>query len=210
MPRRAELEEAVRNAAERRETVLMEALYVLSVVDGEYLARYNLRLRYNRPVEVAESLRAAAEVLGAVEALDSEGAVTGALTIDTGESCRDVVKAACERYLGGLEAAVEQACAGLSRRGRQLAVLLLREGGVRNGEVYDSGSGFALAHRIVFGEDLLPEAFEELIGAGLLYNAYDGKKYVVPSFARRAWAYGLDRLVPLPRLRVEWPTGERD
>lgn len=92
--------------------------------------------------------------------------------------------------------------------GRQLAFLLLREGGVRSGELYDSGSGFALAHRIVFGEDLVSEAFEELIGTGLLYQAAEGRRYVVPCFARRAWSYGLERLIPLPRLRVEWPKGE--
>lgn len=91
MPRRAELEEVVRNSAERGETLLVEALYVLSIVNSDYLARYNLRLRYNRPVEVAESLRAAAEVLGSVEALDGQGVVTGLPTTDTGESCRDVV-----------------------------------------------------------------------------------------------------------------------
>ncbi|WP_324667962.1 hypothetical protein [Geochorda subterranea] len=185
----------------------MEALYVLSLCADQWLAKANLRLRY-APVEAAESLKEAVEVLGRIGALGAQGAIVWDKTTDTQEPCRDVVRWACEGHLAGLQEAVEGRCADLSRPGRQIAFLLLREGSVRKGEVYDGG-GFGVAHRIVFSEDLLPEAFEELISVGLLYKAFEGNrtKYVVPGFARRAWEYRLEQLARLPRLHLDWPGG---
>ncbi len=209
MPSRAELEEAVRNCASQQRPSVMEALYVLSLCADEWIANANLRLRY-APVEAAESLKEAVEVLSRIGALDAQGTVVWDKTTDTQEPCRDVVKWACEVHLVGLQEAVEGRCADLSRPGRQLAFLLLREGSVRKGEVYDGG-GFAVACRILFSEDLLPEAFEELISVGLLYKAFEGTrtKYVVPGFARRAWEYRLEQVAPLPRLHLDWPGGGR-
>ncbi|MEW6047227.1 MAG: DUF3883 domain-containing protein [Bacillota bacterium] len=200
MPSRAELEEAVRSYASEQRPSVVEALYVLSLCAGEWLAKANLRLRYP-PVEAAESLKEAVGVLGRIGALDAQGAVVWDKTTDTQEPCRDVVRWACEAHLAGLQEVVEGRCADLSRRGRQLAFLLLREGSVRTGEVYDAGATFAAAHRIVFSEELLPEAFDELVSVGLLYRAFYGTKFVVPGFARRAWEYRLEQVARLPRLQ---------
>ena len=172
MPSRAELNEAVRRCASRQPSPVMEALYVLSLCADEGIAKANLRLWYP-PVEAAESLKEAVGVLRRIGALDAQGAVIWDKTTDTQEPWRDVVRWACEGHLAGLQEAVEARCADLSRPARQLAFLLLREGSVRKGEVYDGG-GVAVAHRILFPEDLLAEAFEELISAGFLYKAFQG------------------------------------
>lgn len=48
MPSRAELEEAVRSCASARRASVVEALYVLSLCAGQWLAKANLRLRMRR------------------------------------------------------------------------------------------------------------------------------------------------------------------
>lgn len=208
MPGRGDLEALVEQQISRGKTPVLEALYILSLAQDGAHAREGLRLRY-QPVEAAQALKEAVAALDAIGAW-GEDTLVWDRTTDTQELCRDVLRWACEPPLARLQEAVEEGCSRLSRPGRQLVFLLIREGSVQTGNVEDTGRNFGTAHRIIFGEDLLQEAFDELVSMGLLYKVSSGygTKYAVPNFARRAWEYRLEQVVRLPRIELDWPAEE--